>query len=132
MWSYYGNGHSGICLELDLTAYRHALVRVEYLKDLASIEHASAKDQPRFKAQHWVHEEEYRLVFGPDERRKYIRAEIRSVLIGAAIKQDYIRPLFELCRLMHYQKEIVSFSTSGEFARVPLNRDIPWDPSQDG
>ena len=29
MWSHYGNGHSGICLELDLTSYEDKIIQVE-------------------------------------------------------------------------------------------------------
>jgi hypothetical protein len=127
MWSYYGNGHSGICLEIDVTAYEDALFKVEYLDNLASVAAATPKDLLRYKLREWAHEEEYRLILAPDVPHKYILVEIKAVLIGAAIKKDYIRPIFELCRLMKYPKEIVSFSTSGEFMRIPLNSEVPWD-----
>lgn len=126
MWSHYGNGHSGICLELDLAGYEDKIVPVEYLADLAPLECASVGDQLRYKAQQWSYEKEYRLILPRDSELKYVQPSIKAVLIGAGIKSDYIRPLFELCRLMKYQREIVSFSTTGTFLRVPLN-DAAWD-----
>jgi len=127
MWSYYGNGHSGICLEIEVTPYKNEIYKIEYLDSLDSIITATPNDLLRYKLKDWAHEEEFRLIWGPESQHKYIRAEIKAVLIGAAIKEDYIRPIFELCRLMRYPKEIVSFSTNGTFARIPLNSEVPWD-----
>ncbi len=62
MWSHYGNGHSGICLELDLAGYEDKIVPVKYLADLAPLECASVGDQLRYKAQQWSYEKEYRLI----------------------------------------------------------------------
>ena len=126
MWSHYGNGHSGICLELDLTSYEDKIIQVEYLADLAPLENASSVDRLRYKAQHWSYEREHRLILPRDPELKFIQASIKAVLIGSGIKTEYIRPLLELCRLMKYQREFVSFSTTGEFRRLPLN-DASWD-----
>jgi hypothetical protein len=131
MWSHYGNGHSGICLELDLAGYEDKIVPVEYLADLAPLEGASVTDLLRYKTQHWSHEREHRLIFPRDTEPKYIRASIKAILIGTGIKDEYIRPLFELCRIMKYKREFVSFSTAGEFRRIPLS-DASWDDLADG
>ena len=130
MWSHYGNGHSGICLEMDLTEYKDKIIPVKYVADLALLEGASLDDLLRYKAQHWSYEREHRLIFPPDTEGKYARASIKAVLIGAGIKTEYMQPLFELCRIMKYRREIISFSTTGEFRRFPLNN-ASWDEVAD-
>ena len=127
MWSYYGNGNAGICLEIDVSDYTDKIVKVEYLSDLTPLINLAPKEMLRYKAQEWAHEREHRIVLNPEEKGKFIRADIKAVLIGAAIKSEYIRPLFELCRLTNRQKEIASFSTKGEFMRLPLNSNAAWD-----
>lgn len=131
MWSHYGNGHSGICLELDLAGYEDKIVPVEYLADLAPLDGASVSDLLRYKAQHWSHERAHRLIFPRDSEGKYIRASIKAVLIGTGIKDEYIRPLLELCRIMKDKREFVSFNTAGEFRCIPLS-DASWDDLADG
>lgn len=127
MWSYYGNGHSGICLELDLSEYKELIEKVIYVDDLSKIDHSSPKSQLKHKLRHWEYEDEYRVIIDADSTKKYIKADIKAVLIGGNIKQEFIRPLFELCRLMKYPKEILSFDTHGIASRFPLQSDVPWD-----
>ncbi len=110
-----------------MTPFEHDLIKVEYLEDMSPLEKAGTKDRLRFKSHHWKHEEEYRLVFGHDEKFKFIKAEIKAVLIGTGIKGDYIRPVFELCRMMKYSREIVSFNNFGRFTRYALKPEVPWD-----
>jgi len=126
MWSYYGNGHSGICIEGDYSEYANRIQEVTYVEELPSNGSASFADQLRFKLSAWRHEEEVRIVLPPDVQGKYIRANIQRVLVGANFDSRYLLPLFEICRLKGYQVHIVSFSTSGEFNAVPIKNLGPW------
>lgn len=127
MWSHYSNRHSGICIELDLSAYKELIEKVVYVDDLSDMNSSSAKDQLKYKLRHWEYEDEYRVILSKDTSLKYIKADIKTVLIGASIKGEFTRPLFELCRLMKYPKEFFSFSTKGTPSRFPLKTDAPWD-----
>lgn len=129
MWSHYGSGHSGICLELDVAAYSEKLFKVEYLNDLSSIADATPEKILRYKASSWAYEEEYRIVLSPNATAKYLKVAIKAVLIGAGVKDDYIRPLFELCRITGHQRDFVSFNTRGEFTRFPLSN-AAWDKEE--
>lgn len=126
MWSYYGNGHSGICIEADVSEYEAMIEKVTYVNDLSSIDQKSVTDQMRYKLDCWAHENEYRVILGKDPANKYIKPIIKTVLVGGNIDSNYIRPLFKLCQMMRYPIEAVSFSTTGEFARLPLNNTYPW------
>jgi hypothetical protein len=121
MWSYYGNGHSGICLQLDLSDFKDEIIKVEYVDDLSIIDQSSIKSLLRYKLVHWKHEDEYRLILGPESKGKYIKAAIKSVIIGGNLREEYIMQLFEICKLMNYSVEVLTFSTSGESLRLPLN-----------
>ena len=121
MWSYYGNGHSGICLQLDVTEFENEITPVEYVEDLSIIDQSSVRSLLRYKLVHWKHEEEFRLVFGPDPQAKYIKANIKSVIIGSNLKDEYLLQFFELCKLMNYPLEMLTFSTTGKSLRIPWN-----------
>lgn len=120
MWSYYGNGHSGICLELDVSEFENEIFPVEYVDDLSIIDQSSPKSLLRYKLVHWRHENEYRLIIGPENKGKYIKANIKSVIVGSNLREEYIMQLFEICKLMEYPIEILTFNTSGKAFRWPL------------
>lgn len=126
MWSYYGNGHSGICLELDISEHEKDIVPVEYVHDLSIIDQSSIYSLLKYKLKQWEHEEELRVIFAPINEQKYIRAKICSVLMGGRLDSQYIRPLFEICRSQNYKVEIMSFNTSGQPTRFPLNLQGAW------
>jgi len=126
MWSYYGNGHSGICIEGNYSEYSNWIHDVEYVPSLTSSQITTIPDQLRYKHEKWKHEEEARIILPVNSEGKFIKAGIQKVMIGASIDMRYIRPIMELCRLKGYPVEIASFSTSAEFHTTPLNNLNIW------
>ena len=121
MWSYYGSGHSGMCLELDVSEWNDSIFPVEYVDDLAIIDQSSIQSLLKYKLVDWKHEEEYRMVFDHSDSNTYINANIKTVIIGSNIRQEYIKILFEICKLKQYKIEFISFNTSGKASRVPID-----------
>lgn len=126
MWSHYGNGHSGICLELDISEYEGEIVSVEYVKDLSIIDQTSIYSLLKYKLEQWQHEDEVRVILASSGEQKYMRVKITSVLMGGRLSSQYIRPLFEICRSKNYKAEVMSFNTSGQPTRFPLNLQGAW------
>lgn len=122
MWSYYGAGHSGICLEIDLEQYSSNIHEVKYLTDLELVDRSSVLGLLTHKLNAWSHEEEWRWVSDNNPQHKYLRANIKSVLVGTGIHQKYIRPVFETCALMNLQIDIASFNTAGKLPSVSTKK----------
>ncbi len=121
MWSYYGNGHSGMCVELDITPYANDIINVRYVEDLAEVDHSSASSRLHYKLKFWEHEQEVRVVVPPDNSGQYLRIKIVRVLVGTRLAEKYIKPLIELCRLKVIVVNIVAFDTSGKATCVGWN-----------
>ncbi|MDD5702636.1 MAG: DUF2971 domain-containing protein [Dehalococcoidales bacterium] len=127
MWSYYGAGHSGICLELNLEEYKNNIHEVKYITDIDQCDRSSVIGLLTHKLHAWSHEEEWRWISDENSKEKYLRADIKTVLIGTGMDMKYFRPVFEMCALMNLQIDIASFNTSGEFHRLPLRKGVRWD-----
>lgn len=127
MWSYYGAGHSGMCLELDLNEYKNDIHKVNYVSDIEKTDRSSVVGLLTHKLDAWVHEDEYRWISNGKSSGKYLRANIKTVFLSAGINTKYFRPIFEICAIMNLQIDIVSFNTSGQFHRFPLKKGVRWD-----
>ncbi len=122
MWSYYGDKHTGACIEFELEEDPAHLFKVEYMTDRPQIQAERfakeycgrlfaqmnqediAKDhflikmiaQPYItKSTEWEHEEEYRLVF--------VEKELRNMKVGKEICGDgierYMYPMKKITRV---------------------------------
>lgn len=127
MWSYYGAGHSGLCLELDVEEYARDIHKINYVDDIGVIDCSSVLSLLTHKLKVWSHEQEHRWISAENPQHKFLRASIRRVLIGAGIDMKYFRPLFDTCAIMKLPLEIASFSTTGRFATFPLKQGVRWD-----
>lgn len=127
MWSYYGAGHSGMCLELDVTEYSDNIHKMSYVSALDCTNNRSPIDLLTHKLNSWSHEKEYRWISDEYSMFKYIRANIKTILIGVSVDMKFFRPVFEMCAIMNFQIEIASFNTSGELKRFPLKKGVRWD-----
>jgi hypothetical protein len=127
MWSYYGAGHSGMCLELDVTEYKNNIHKISYVSTLERSYDGSPLHLLTHKLDAWSHEKEYRWISGENPKFKFIKANIQTVLIGASIDTKIFRPLFDMCAVMNIQIDIASFNTSGELSRFPLKKGVRWD-----
>jgi len=127
MWSYYGAGHSGLCLELDVSEYEKDIHQVNYVSEILKSNDQSILYLLTHKLDAWAHEKEYRWISNENTRYKYLKANIRAVLLGTSIDLKYFRPIFEMCARMNIQIDIASFNTSGELLRFPLKKGIRWD-----
>lgn len=127
MWSYYGAGHSGMCLELDVTEYKDKIHKISYVSTLKCSNNCSPVHLLTHKLDAWSHEKEYRWISDENSKFKFLRANIQTVLIGASIDVKLFRPVFEMCAIMDIQIEIASFNTSGELSRFPLKKGVRWD-----
>jgi len=127
MWSYYGAGHSGMCLELNLSEYEKDIHEVKYVSDIKETDRSSIKSLLTCKLDVWKHENEYRWISNGEASAKYLRANIKAVLLGAGMDTKYFRPFLEICAVMNLQIDIVSFNTSGQLHRFPLKKGVRWD-----
>lgn len=126
MWSYYAGGHKGLCLEVDVSGFESSIVKVEYVDDSASLRAKSPVERLAFKHSTWRHEQEYRLITIDETEREFLPIKINSVLISSSTDTSFLLPLFELCRHLGVSREIATFSTLGEFTRLPLRSDVPF------
>lgn len=86
MWSFYADGHKGICIEIDLEGYSDQdLVPVQYEQEEKQVTH----DQPNprtikkvlsRKSYHWEYEKEIRL-FSKDIKHPY-SGKINQIILG--------------------------------------------------
>ena len=127
MWSYYGAGHSEMCLELDVTEYKDNIHKISYVSTLEFLDNSSPVHLLTHKLDAWSHEREYRWISDENPKFKFLRANIQTVLIGASLDAKLFRPVFEMCAIMDLQIEIASFNTSGELTRFPLKKGVRWD-----
>ena len=121
MWAYYGKGHSGICIELDLLEHATKIIPIQYVRDLSVINRASAHNRLSHKLKQWQHENELRLIFSPEYRQKFIKAKIISIIVGTRLPEQFYSPLFELCKIKKYNIQFMSFNTLGEATRFSIN-----------
>jgi hypothetical protein len=86
LWSYYGGGHQGIAIEIELAEDALGLHAVRYedsLRDIAlesNNGHARPVQILTTKTRHWEHEAEYRILH--DEERYPIHGLITTVYCG--------------------------------------------------
>ena len=137
MWSYYSGGHSGICIEVDMSEYNHMIKKVRYVSDLSeidtsSIDASSIEALLTHKLPTWKHEKEYRIILEKDSETKYIRARFNKVLMAAGIDGKFIRPVFELCAAAKLPIEVATFSTTGEYRQLPIRNPYDRTAEQDG
>ena len=125
MWSYYSGGHAGICIEVDMSEYKHKIKKVNYVHDLSTVDKSSIEAMLTHKLATWEHEKEYRIIFEKEDGKKYIRAKFNKVLIGAGMDGKYIRPILELCAAAKLPVEIASFNTTGKFQNIRIRN--PYD-----
>lgn len=125
MWSYYSSGHSGICIEVDMSEYSHRIKKVNYVPDLSKIDTSSIEALLTNKLPTWSHEKEYRIILEKDSKVKHIRAKFNKVLIASGIDSKYIRPVLKLCADAKLPIEIASFDTTGKFRCFPMQN--PYD-----
>jgi hypothetical protein len=126
MWTYYSGGHSGICIEVDMSEYSRRIKKVKYISDLSKIDTSSIEALLTQKLPAWRHEKEYRIILEKDSETKYIRAKFNKVLIAIGIDAKYISRVLRLCAAAaELPIEIASLDTTGEFRRVPMQN--PYD-----
>src|ERR1039457_635109 len=77
MWSYYGAGHSGICLEIDIERYESNIHAVKYVSDLELVDRSSILGLLTHKLNAWSHEEEWRWVSDNNAQHKFLKADIK-------------------------------------------------------
>jgi hypothetical protein len=128
MWSYYAGGHKGLCLEVDVSEFSGRISKVEYVEDTAFLRAKKPVERLAFKHSTWRHEQEHRLITVNEAEREWLPVEIKSVLISSSMDSEFFLSIFELCRHLGISREIATFSTLGEFTRVPLRPDVPFHP----
>lgn len=126
MWSYYAGGHNGLCLEVDVSKFESKIIKMTYVDDTAFLRTKKPVERLAYKHSTWKHEQEHRLITIDEAKRKWLPIEIRSVLISASMDPAFYLPIFELCRHLGISREIASFSTLGQFTRLPLRLDVPF------
>ena len=100
MWSYYGGGQKGICLELDMTPHEEYLTKVKYVQCVAELSSLPIVDRLRFKLSTWSHEQEYRVLRfkQPRKLRKFQIGKLTSIIFGAhidSVRRASLRALAE-------------------------------------
>jgi len=124
MWSYYAEGHTGVCVHFDATiAPTGAALRVNYSNDYPILPLPLADFPPDLvvrlalgtKARAWEHEQEYRLINFPnaEPRRGRVLDDVLSwrseqlailpaqhlvgVTVGASMPDEQIESILRLC-----------------------------------
>lgn len=126
MWSYYAGGHKGLCLQVDVSDFSDRICKVNYVDDVAFLRSKRPVERLLYKHSVWAHEQEHRLILIDQPDRKWLPVKIRSVLIGASMNQEFVLSIFELCRHLDISREVATFSTLGQFTRLPLRADVPF------
>ncbi len=90
LWSYYGDGHTGIAIEVEVDESDPQLHKIEYSDTLPTFDLDNATDARvhallKCKTRQWQHEQEYRLITS----KKYycISEKIRSIYLGSRVSQ---------------------------------------------
>jgi hypothetical protein len=84
MWSHYGDGHSGICIEVDIPDSHPDLKPVNYDLFPPYVESLSADLALRVlttKGKDWAYEKEFRIISN-DEKDYYDNVKVASVSMG--------------------------------------------------
>ncbi|TVZ37829.1 Protein of unknown function (DUF2971) [Alteromonadaceae bacterium 2753L.S.0a.02] len=89
LWSYYGDGHTGIAIEIEVDDNEPDLHPVSYseklpLIDLDAIANSDISALLRKKTLHWQHEQEYRVI--TDRKYFCIKEKIRTIYLGSRVK----------------------------------------------
>ncbi|MCI0563986.1 MAG: DUF2971 domain-containing protein [Nitrososphaera sp.] len=102
LWSYYAEGHKGMCLEFDtkalLTKTRDCLFKVDYRTEYPSLSEYSQIDEDAFhklmlftKSKHWDHEQEWRLVvdrrYADNEHLLLPKGSLKSITFGCLMPE---------------------------------------------
>ena len=103
MWSHYSDGHKGICLEFDITKDKQLKLfgqafQVSYAEDLPSVNIMTIETPEEYKkallikSNHWIYEQEERILKPIDEGgpgRYDFQAELLTgVILGALISPE--------------------------------------------
>lgn len=98
MWSYYADGHSGICLEVSVEGNLQ-VTPVDY----SGIANLQPSHDERFaytilsrKESFWIHERESRVI----STRTFVPIKIHRVIFGKKMKQDAKALISELLRVL--------------------------------
>jgi len=88
LWSYYGDGHTGIAIEIEVDDEDPLLHKVNYCNELPRVDLGYLGDADilsllRKKTLHWQHEQEFRIV--SDEKYYCIKKKIRSIYLGSRV-----------------------------------------------
>lgn len=90
LWSHYGDGHTGIAIEIEVNDDDDLIKKIEYRDCLPSfnIENATEDNVSSLlnkKTLHWQHEQEYRIITS----KKYycIREKIRTIYLGSRVSE---------------------------------------------
>lgn len=88
LWSYYGDGHTGIAIEIEVDENDPVIHPVEYSENLPSynLDNSSPSDiytLLKKKTLHWQHEKEYRVISA--EKYYCIKEKIRTIYLGSRV-----------------------------------------------
>ncbi|WP_370979555.1 DUF2971 domain-containing protein [Agaribacterium sp. ZY112] len=88
LWSYYGDGHTGIAIEIEVDRDEASINKVEYGENLPefNLDSDSAYDVCsllKSKTMHWSHEQEYRVITS----QKYfcIKEKVKAIYLGSRV-----------------------------------------------
>ena len=88
LWSYYGDGHTGIAIEIEVNEDDPLVFPVNYNSELPRVDlnnlcEADVINLFKQKTLHWQHEQEYRIV--SSDKYYCIKQKIRSIYLGSRV-----------------------------------------------
>jgi hypothetical protein len=88
LWSYYGDGHTGIAIEIEVDKDDPYVFPVKYCSELPRVNLKKLYDNDvlsllRQKTLHWQHEQEYRVV--SSDKYYCIKHKIRAIYLGSRV-----------------------------------------------
>lgn len=93
LWSHYADGYKGIAIEIDFSENGEDIYEVEYVSKLPEFGNTilagpSPAKVLSFKTEHWLHEEEYRII----QKNNYypITGQIKSIFTGRGISKFHL------------------------------------------
>ncbi len=90
LWSYYGDGHTGIAIEIEVDNNDRQINKIEYGKHLPQYNLETATEEElcsllKKKTLQWQHEQEYRIITS----KKYycIKEKIKAIYLGGRVSE---------------------------------------------
>lgn len=139
LWSYYANGHAGICIEYDMyemfNKFKHHLIPVVYQDELpkrtAMIPETNQNSLIRLttKATCWKHEDEWRVAELIGDSQWYKNNKIgksfdcpkaKAIYLGCKIKESDEREILNLCK----EKNITLYKMSTSKHKYALEKNM--------